>query len=88
LAIIDWVRKQVTLRPWGEEEVTYVGSRMRSLPPTILTIWAKKLILEGEQVFLVFVVALVKEKKKDLHDILVVRDYPNVFSIDYSGLPP
>jgi hypothetical protein len=37
---------------------------------------------------LTFIIALAKEEKKDLQDIPVVREYPNVFSIDYSGLRP
>jgi hypothetical protein len=88
LVIIDWAQKQVTLRPWGEGEVTYVGLQVRSLPSTILAVRAMHLILRGGHAFLVFVVALAKEEKKDLQDILVVRDYPDVFSTDYSGLPP
>ena len=88
LAIINCTWKQVTLMSWGEKEVTYVGSRVRSLPPTILAVQARKLIIGGGQAFLVFVVALARQKKKDLQDILVVREYPDVFSTDYSGLPP
>jgi hypothetical protein len=34
-AIIDYVLKQVTLTPWGEVKVMYVGTRAKSLPPTI-----------------------------------------------------
>jgi hypothetical protein len=40
LVIIDCTRKQVTLRPWEEGEVTHGGSRMRSLPPTISAVRA------------------------------------------------
>jgi hypothetical protein len=58
--IIDCARKQVTLNPWGEGEVTYVGSRVRSLPPTISAILAKKLIIRGGQVFFTFVVTPTK----------------------------
>ena len=64
--IINCARKQVMLRSSREGEVTYVGSRVRSLPLTILAVRAKKLILGGEQAFLIFVVALTKEKKKNL----------------------
>jgi hypothetical protein len=35
-----------------------------------------------------FVVAPVKEEKKDLQDIPMVREYLDVFSTDYSWLPP
>ena len=38
LAVINCTRKQVTLRSWEKGEVTYIRSRMRSLPPTILAI--------------------------------------------------
>ncbi|XP_059436568.1 uncharacterized protein LOC132169566 [Corylus avellana] len=72
LAVIDCARKQVTLKLWGEGEVTYVGSRMRSFPPTISAVRAKKLILGGGQAFLAFVITVTKEKKKDLQDIPVV----------------
>ena len=76
------------LRPWEEGEVMYEGLRVRSLPPTISAVQARKLILGGGKAFLAFVVALAKAEKKDLQDIFMVRDYPDVFSIDYSGLPP
>jgi hypothetical protein len=48
LAVIDCARKQVTLMPWGEGKVTYVGSQARSLPPTILAMQARKLIIGGD----------------------------------------
>jgi hypothetical protein len=48
-AIIDYVLKQVTLTPWGEGKVTYVGSRARSLPPTLSVVQARKLIARGDQ---------------------------------------
>jgi hypothetical protein len=67
--------------------VAYIGLRVRSLPSTIFVIRARKLIIERGQAFLAFVVAPVKEEK-DLQDILVVQEYLDVFSIDYSGLPP
>jgi hypothetical protein len=87
-AVIDCARKQVTLTPWGEGKVTYVGSRARSLPPTILAVQARKLIIRGGQAFLAFVVAPTKQAKKNLEDIPMVCEYPDVFSTDYSGLPP
>jgi hypothetical protein len=48
LAVIDCARKQVTLMPWGEGKVTYVGSQARSLPPTISAMQARKLIIGGD----------------------------------------
>jgi hypothetical protein len=87
-AVIDCTLKQVMLTPWGEGKVTYVGSRVRSLPPLISTVQARKLIIGGDQAFLAFVVAPTKQAKKNLEDILMVCEYPDVFSTDYFGLPP
>jgi hypothetical protein len=39
-------------------------------------------------VFLAFIVTPTKQAKMNLEDILVVCEYPSVFSSDYSGLPP
>jgi hypothetical protein len=87
-AIIDCILKQVTLMPWGEGKVTYVGTRARSLPPTISAMQARKLIIGGDQAFLTFIVTPTKQAKKNLEDIPVVCEYPDVFSSNYSGLAP
>jgi hypothetical protein len=68
--------------------VTYVGSRERSLPPTILAVQVRKLIIRGDQAFLAFIVAPTKQAKKNLEDIPVVCEYPDVFSTYYSRLLP
>jgi hypothetical protein len=54
----------------------------------ISAVHAKKLIIGGGQAFLVFIVAPAKEEKKDLQDIPMLQEYPDVFSTDYFGLPP
>jgi hypothetical protein len=61
---------------------------VRSLPLMISAVRVRKLIIRGGQAFLAFVVALAKEGKKDLQDIPVVREYPDIFSTDYSRLLP
>jgi hypothetical protein len=86
--VIDCPRKQETFMLWGEGKLMYVGSRTRSLPPTISAVQGRKLIIGGNLVFLAFVVTLTKQAKKNLEDIPVVCRYPNVFSTDYSGLSP
>jgi hypothetical protein len=58
--IIDCVLKQVTLTPWGEGKVTYVGTQARSFPPTISVMQTRKLIVRGDQAFLAFIVAPTK----------------------------
>jgi hypothetical protein len=54
----------------------------------ISAVQARKLIIEGDQAFLAFVVAPTKQAKKNLEDIPMVCEYLDVFSIDYSKLPP
>jgi hypothetical protein len=66
--------------------VTYVGLRVRSLPLTISAVHTRKLIIERGQAFLAFIIAPVKEEKKDLQGIPVVREYPDVFLTKYFGL--
>jgi hypothetical protein len=88
LVVIDCARKQVTLMPWGEGKVTYVGSQARSLPPMISAVSARKLIIRGDRAFLAFIVAPTKQAKKNLEDIPVVCEYPDVFLTDYSRIPP
>jgi hypothetical protein len=68
--------------------VMYIGLRARSLPPTISAMQARKPIIKGDQAFLAFVVTPTKQAKKNLEDIPMVCEYLDVFSTDYSGLPP
>jgi hypothetical protein len=68
--------------------VTYVGSQARSLPPSILAMQARKLIVGGNQAFLAFIFAPTKQARKNLEDFPVVYEYSNVFSSNYSRLPP
>ena len=49
---------------------------------------ARKLIIGGDQAYLAFVVAPTKQAKKNLKEIPVVCEYPDVFLTDYSRLPP
>jgi hypothetical protein len=46
--IIDCALKRLTLTPWGEGKVTYVGLRERSLPPMISAVQARMLVIGGD----------------------------------------
>jgi hypothetical protein len=48
---------------------------------------ARKLIIGGDQAFLAFIVTPTKQAKKNLEDIPMVCEYPDVFSLDYSRPP-
>ncbi|XP_040998429.1 uncharacterized protein LOC121244400 [Juglans microcarpa x Juglans regia] len=63
------------------------GSKVRLTPPIISAIQVGKLLRDGCQGFLACVVEAPKEELK-LEQIPVVRDYPEVFPEDLSGLPP
>jgi hypothetical protein len=49
----------------------------------------RRLIASGDQAFLAFIVKTSDEKEEeDIQRIPVVRDFLDVFSMDFSGLPP
>lgn len=84
-ANIDCAGKSVTLRPWGDTEVAFVGSWANTLLPVISAVQAWKFIVSGHSAFVAFVV---KASEENLHDIPVVREFPDVSSTEFSGLPP
>ncbi|GLT69311.1 hypothetical protein SLA2020_414700 [Shorea laevis] len=50
-ANIDCTKKRVTLRPWGDTEVTFVGSQANTLLPVISAVQARKFIASGDLAF-------------------------------------
>jgi hypothetical protein len=88
-ANIDYARKRVTLRPWGDIEITFVGSRANTILPVRLAVQARKFIASGDSVFVAFVIETIKKKEeKNLQDIPMVQEFPDVFSTEFSSLPP
>jgi hypothetical protein len=85
-ASIDCRRKEITFRSLDGEEFKYCGSRVRATPALLSAVQAKKSVREGSCVYLAYVTAKPKNELK-LENILVVRDYPDVFTDVYSGLP-
>jgi hypothetical protein len=84
-ANIDCIRKSVTFRPWGNMEVIFVRSRANILLTVILAIQARKFIASGDSAFVAFVV---EATEKNLQDIPVVQEFPDIFSMEFSGLTP
>ncbi|KAF5458889.1 hypothetical protein F2P56_022884, partial [Juglans regia] len=70
-----------------EEELRFMGSRVRIPPSVISAFQVDKLIRDECQGYLAFVVDEPKEELK-LEEIPIVREYPEVFPEDLSGLPP
>jgi len=86
-ANIDCRKKEVIFLSPNEEEFKFCGSRVRATPPLLSAIQARRSISCGAQVFLAYVKDEPEGERK-LEDILVVRDYPDVFSEITTGLPP
>jgi hypothetical protein len=54
----------------------------------VSSVQVMKLIVNGGQTYLALITKVMENKEKDLQEISVVRNFPDVFSTDYSGLPP
>nr|GEV42415.1 putative reverse transcriptase domain-containing protein [Tanacetum cinerariifolium] len=93
---MDWLSKyharivcddKVVYIPINGETLIIQGDRSKTRLSLIFCIKTKRYISRGCQVF----VAQVMEKKSDekrLEDILIVREFPDVFPEDLPGLPP
>ncbi|XP_057968076.1 uncharacterized protein LOC131157743 [Malania oleifera] len=85
-ASIDCHKKEVVFKSPGEQEYRFVGTCVRTPPQILSTVQVRRLLLEGCQGYL----ACVKESlegESRLEYISIVKDFPNVFLEDLSGLP-
>jgi hypothetical protein len=88
-ANIDCTRKRVTLRPWGDTEVIFVGSRANTLLLVISAVQARKFIVSGDSTFVAFVVEPTEKKEeKNLQDIPAVQEFSDIFSTEFFSLSP
>ncbi|GJY02668.1 putative reverse transcriptase domain-containing protein [Tanacetum coccineum] len=93
-AVIDCAEKIVRI-PWGNETLIVHGDGSNQGNETRLNIISctktHKYLLKGHNVFLAHVTTKETEDKsgeKRLEDVPIVRDFPEVFPEDLSGLPP
>ncbi|GJS03216.1 putative reverse transcriptase domain-containing protein [Tanacetum coccineum] len=93
-AVIDCAEKIVRI-PWGNETLIVHGDGSSRGNGTRLNIISctktHKYLLKGHHVFLAHVTTKEIEDKsgeKRLEDVPIVRDFPEVFPEDLSGLPP
>ncbi|GKE64354.1 putative reverse transcriptase domain-containing protein [Tanacetum coccineum] len=93
-AVIDYAEKIVRI-PWGNETIIAHGDGSNQRNRTRLNIISctktHKYLLKGHHVFLAHVTTKEIEDKsgeKRLEDVRIVRDFPEVFPEDLSGLPP
>ncbi|GJY62394.1 putative reverse transcriptase domain-containing protein [Tanacetum coccineum] len=93
-AVIDCAKKIVRI-PFGSEILIFHGDGSRNKRGTRLNIIsctkAQKYLLQGCHVFLAHITIKEtgdKSKKKQLQDVPIVKNFPEVFPEDLPGLPP
>ena len=86
-ALLDCRRKRVIFRRPGEKEFMYQCPRHRSSKVIISALSTTRLLDQGCTGFLTCIV-LEPGSEKEIADVRVVREFPDVFPDDLSGLPP
>ncbi|KAJ9555926.1 hypothetical protein OSB04_010540 [Centaurea solstitialis] len=94
---IDWLRahdanigcgkKMVTLPTSRGEMITVYGDKKKGTNTTISMIKARRCLAKGCASYLSYVIDT-KLEKKEVADVDVVREFPDVFPEDLPGLPP
>nr|GEX11428.1 putative reverse transcriptase domain-containing protein [Tanacetum cinerariifolium] len=101
---MDWLRRchavivcdeKLVQIPYGNETLTFCGNESNKERESRLTVIscskAQRYMAKGCQTFMVQISAKTEEDKsegKQLKDVPIVRDFPEVFPEDLSGLPP
>ncbi|GJV98329.1 putative reverse transcriptase domain-containing protein, partial [Tanacetum coccineum] len=101
---MDWLRKyhavivcdeKLVQVPYGNETLTFCGNESSNGRESRLTVIscskAQEYMAKGCQVFLAQISAKKEEdksEKKQIEDVPIVRDFPEVFPEDLPGLPP
>ena len=86
-ATLDCYKKEVRLVRPKELGVIFRGIRREITPSLINAMTASKMLRKGCQGYLAFVVDRRQEGTR-LEDIPIVKEFPDVFQDDISGLPP
>ena len=85
--VVDCRMKRVALRTPSGEEVTFIGERSNHLSNVISAVTARTMVRKGCETYLAYVIDT-KKVEPSLSYILIVCDYPDVFSEEFLGLPP
>ena len=86
-AIIDCDKKTVVLRCSDQYEVIVHGVHFGPMSNVISAMQARRLLRKGCEAFLSFVLDF-KRGQIELENILVVKDFPDVFPEELPGIPP
>ncbi|GJX66947.1 putative reverse transcriptase domain-containing protein [Tanacetum coccineum] len=101
---MDWFRKchavivcdeKLIQVPYGNETLTFCGNESSNKRESRLTVIsclkAQEYMEKGCQVFLAYISTKKEEdksEKKEIKDVTIIRDFPEVFPEDFPGLPP
>ena len=86
-ATLDCYKKEVRLVRPEESGLIFWGIRREIAPSLINAMTASKMLRKGFQVYLAFLMDRRQEGTR-LEDIPIVKEFPDVFPDDISGLPP
>ena len=86
-ATLDCYKKEVRLVRPEEPGVIFRGIRREIAPSLINAMTASKMLRKGCQGYLAFIVDRRQEGTR-LEDISIIKEFPDVFPDDISGLPP
>ena len=86
-AIVDCRMKRVTLRTPNDDEVIFIGERSNHLFNVIFAATVRKMVQEGCETYLAYVIDTVKARPS-VSDIPTVSDFQDVFLEELPGLPP
>ena len=86
-ATLDCYKKEVRLVSPEEPGVIFRGIRRDIAPSLINAMTASKMLRKGCQGYLAFVVDM-RQEGTQMEDIPIVKEFPDVFPDDISGLPP
>ena len=86
-ATLDCYKKEVRLVRPEEPGVIFRGIRREITPSLINAMTASKMLRKGCQGYLAFIVDRRQEGTR-LEDIPIIKEFPDVFPDDISGLPP
>ncbi|XP_042401509.1 uncharacterized protein LOC121991588 [Zingiber officinale] len=87
-ASIDFRRRSVSVRPPRGEPFIFEATRNKKRLHLISCISARKLMMKGCQGVLANVILIPDAVGHKVEDVEVVREFPNVFPEDVSGIPP
>ena len=85
--VVDFRMKRVNLRTPSGKEVTFICERSNHLSNVISAATARKMVREGCEAYLAYVIDT-KKAKPSLSDIPIVCDYLDVFPEELPRLPP